>query len=184
MSTSASQLENRLTELRTGFDEAFALSPVEVAEDLIELAMIIAGGQRYAIQLRQLAGLEANLKVASLPVDLPGLLGLSAVRGHLVPIFDLASLLGAGPGGQAPRWVALHSGRELIGLGFDEFKGSRRVPSQALGAQDSAPGQQVIRVESGLVHVVDVPAVISRIAQARPTEPSTNSERERKSDAK
>lgn len=184
MRTNVSQLENRLTELRTGFDGAFALSPVEVADNLIELAMIVAGGQRYAIQLRQLSGLEANLRITSVPADLPGLLGLSAVRGHLVPVFDLASLLGASPSGQAPRWVALHFGREFIGLGFDEFEGSRRVPSQALGVQDSAPGQQVIRVESGLVHIVDVPAVISRIAQARPTEPITDSERERKSDAK
>jgi chemotaxis signal transduction protein len=103
------------------------------------------------------------------PAELPGLLGLSAVRGHLVPVFDLASLLGAGSHSQAPRWVALHEGKELLGLAFDEFEGTEGVPIGVLDAQDSPPGQeaQAIRVRSGLVHLVDLPAVISRISEKK-----------------
>jgi len=89
MSVSSSDLEMRLTDLKTSFDQAFALPPSALVQDLTELAMIIVGGQRFAIQFGQLAGLEAKLQIVHVPSELPGLLRLRAIRGNLVPILDL-----------------------------------------------------------------------------------------------
>ncbi|MBI5684196.1 MAG: chemotaxis protein CheW [Verrucomicrobia bacterium] len=136
---------------------------------MIEFALIVAGGQRYAIRIRELAGLEVNRKIAPVPAAMRGLLGLSAVQGQLVPVFDLAALLGAGARASTPRWMALHRGKELVGLAFDEFEGSRRVAAQAVHELASAPEQarmsrQAIRVDSALIHVLEISSLAAAIA--------------------
>ena len=158
-----------LEELRRTFDEAFALPPLQVPEDLTEFALLVLGKQRYAIRISQLVGLEVDRKVEPLPAEVRGLLGLSAVKGQLVPVFDLAALVGSMAGSSTPRWMALHRDKELVGLAFDEFAGSHRVPARAVHALESASKQnpwnrQVVEMEAGLVPVLDVSLLVSSIA--------------------
>jgi purine-binding chemotaxis protein CheW len=171
-----SDLGQRLAELRRVFDETFALPPPQPAQAQLEFALVVAGGERYAIRMSELAGLEVNRKTVPMPAGPRGLLGLSAVQGQLIPVFELAALLGAGGRGGAPRWLALHRSQELVGLAFDEFLGSRRLPAEAVHALDPAPGRaplsrQAIQVDSGLVHVLDLPLIVSAVALNRKEEP-------------
>jgi len=164
-----SDFEQHLADLRREFDAAFARPPAQKPQDLIELAFIAANGQRYAIRISELAGLEVNRKIVPVPAEVRGLLGLSAVEGQLVPVFELAALLGGGSRGATPRWIALHRGKELVGLAFDEFEGTRRVPVQALHAaapsQEQSPlSRQTVELDLGLVNVLDVPSIVSGIA--------------------
>lgn len=168
--------ERHLAELRRVFDETFALPPPQPAQARTEFALVVAGGQRYAIRMSELAGLEVNRKIVPMPEGPRGLLGLSAVQGQLIPVFELAVLLGAGARGGAPRWIALHRSQELVGLAFDEFQGSCRLPANALHplepAQERAPlSRQAIQVDSGLVHVLDLPLLVSALAPGRKEKP-------------
>jgi purine-binding chemotaxis protein CheW len=171
-SENTSGFERHLAELRRAFDETFALPPPQRPQAQIEFVLVVAGGERYAIRMSELAGLEVNRKIVPLPGGPRGLLGLSAVQGQLIPVFELAALLGAGARGGAPRWLALHRSQELIGLAFDEFQGSRRLPPDAIHALEPAPEQtplsrHAIRVDSGLVHVLDLPLIVSAVALNR-----------------
>jgi chemotaxis signal transduction protein len=162
--------ERRLAELRAAFDEAFALPPPPPVQAQTEFALVVAGAGRYAIRMSEMAGLEVDRKIVPMPEGPHGLLGLSAVEGQLIPVFELGALLGGGERGGAPRWIALHRGQELVGLAFDEFQGSRRVASEAVHELEPTTertllSHQAIQVDSGLVHVLDLGLVVAGVAR-------------------
>lgn len=171
MTQGIDNIERRLAALRKDFDEAFASPPPEARPGEVEFLRITAGGQFFAIRIAGLAGLEADLKIVPLPVASPGLLGLGAIRGQLVAVFDLAAILGAGGRTQPPRWTALVRDRELIALAFDGFQGSCRVHEQDVHSLELAPEKvhltrQAIGVDGRWIHVVDLAAVIASIRKA------------------
>lgn len=162
------ELDRRLTELRRDFDEAFALPFTPKVDELVKVLLIMAGGQRYAIRISELAGLEVNRRIVPVPASLPGLRGLSAVRGQLVPVFELAALLGGGSAASAPRWLALPRGIEPVGLGFEEYLGYSQVEAQAMHSleltSELAPlSRQTIQVNCERVHLLDLPVIVSNI---------------------
>lgn len=61
------------------------------------------------------------------------LLGVSLIRGQVVPVVDLASLTGFGGAGVAARYVTLDLGQRQVALAVDEVVGVRRLPAAALG---------------------------------------------------
>jgi purine-binding chemotaxis protein CheW len=184
MTPGSDDVHGRLAELRSAFDAAFAAPGVEPQHEWVEFLVIVAGGQRYALRLAELAGLQVDRKVVPVPVDGPALLGLCSVRGHLVPVFDLAALLGTRVPPASPRWIALHRDTEVIGLAFDGLHETRRVATRDVRPRDSAPedtdaassqeraaaartlSRHAIRVDGRVIHVLDVPAVVSTIRQA------------------
>lgn len=164
-------MEQRLKELRSAFDDAFASPPGQAQADWVELLLINVGDQTYAIGLSDLSGLEVNRKIISMPLETPGLLGLCAVQGQLVPVFDLAAILGTGSRKETPHWLVLHRDRELIGLAFDESLGARRVAAQEVHSLEPAAEQvhltrEAIQIDGRAIHVVDMAAVASNIRQA------------------
>jgi chemotaxis signal transduction protein len=165
-------LEARAAQLRSAFDNAFALPLEQPQADGVELLIVSAGGQLYAMRTRELAGIEVDRKVVPLPATAPELLGLCAAQGELVPVFELAAVLGAPAAKSTPRWIALHRDKELVALAFDELRESRRVAERDLSALELAAGQSslsrhAIRIESGVIHVLDMAAVISSLRQSQ-----------------
>jgi chemotaxis signal transduction protein len=150
-------VDQRLAELRSAFDDTFARPLAQPPRDWVEFVLVVAGGHRYAIRISELAGLEVDRTIVPLPLEAPGLLGLAAVHGGLVPVFELAAILGGDRAKTPARWLALHRDTALIALAFDELEESRRVPVQDVS--------QAIQTDSGVVHVVDLPSVISKIRQ-------------------
>ncbi|XYI00071.1 chemotaxis protein CheW [Sorangium sp. So ce1128] len=57
--------------------------------------------------------------------------GLSIVRGTLLPIVDLAALLGS-EGGQGRRLILVRAGERHLALAVDEVLGIRRLDDEAL----------------------------------------------------
>jgi hypothetical protein len=151
----------RLAALREEFDGSFG-QPVRPPDaEHAELLTLRAGGRRYALRLAQTSGLHPDRSVTPLPGPLPALLGLAGFGGTIVPVFDLAALLGhpapdrppagrpapdrtaTGPAapdrpaaGRAaldrPRWLVLAAGAPPLALGFTELDGHVRVPVTAI----------------------------------------------------
>jgi chemotaxis signal transduction protein len=121
--------------MREEFDGSFALPARDGATESADLLAIGVHGDGFALRVLDIAGIAAGKKILPLPGAPAALLGLSGIRGALVPVWDLATLLGYGVGGvtrREPRWLVLGPGEAPWALAFEEFEGYFRVPRSDL----------------------------------------------------
>jgi purine-binding chemotaxis protein CheW len=107
-----------------------------------------------------MSGLVADRAVTRLPGSPPDLLGVVGLRGHLVPVYDLALVLSRPrPATAAPRWLVLAAGTPALALAVDDVDGHLRVPRDAIAEPESAATPAVVRTARGPLPVIDIPAV-------------------------
>lgn len=119
----------RVAALRAGFDGGFAEAPREAdgpERAWIDLLLVRIGAEAYAIRSTDIASIHAGLVVSPMPTRDPAFLGLTTLRNALVPVFDLAALLGIAATG-APRWCVLSPGEAPLGFSFAAFDGHARI---------------------------------------------------------
>lgn len=127
---SGDAFKSNLLELRTSFDDAFTrrATPADAAhEDLLDLR---AGDVDYVISVKGLAGLRQATAPLRVPTQVPAFRGIVRERSQLLPVFDLAALLGGTPADSA-RWLLLPRAAP-IALAFDAFAGHRRIKTSAI----------------------------------------------------
>ncbi|GIF37048.1 chemotaxis protein CheW [Actinoplanes xinjiangensis] len=166
----------RVTRLRDDFDRSFA-EPARVFDDEnIELLAVRAGDRPYAIRLAQASGVHPERPVTALPTTVGALLGVAGYAGVVVPVYDLAALLGH-PIPQRPRWLLLTAGAPPLTLAFHELERHLRVPATDViaGTVDSAGRHGclhgMVRLADGNRPIVDVPAtreLVHQLAGHRP----------------
>jgi chemotaxis signal transduction protein len=168
---------DQLARVRREFDESFARAPSVVPEAHDPFLKIVVHARPYAVRLVEIRGLLADRTVVPLPGPTPELLGLTAVRGAVVPVYDLGALLGHPPVAGVPRFLLLAGDAEPVGLGFDRFDGYALVARSRL----SAPRAESARSHCGEVAdfgdearpVVSIPSIqgtiTERVAAMRPT---------------
>jgi purine-binding chemotaxis protein CheW len=172
---STAPLGARAAALRRAFDQSFSAPPAAVAAAREDLLAIRAGGEAYALRLAELAGVAAGRRITPLPTAVAGLRGLVGLRGRLVPVWDLAALLGH-PAPEAPRWLALVGGERSLGLAFEGFDGYLRVAREAIAPDPAAPSvhggdsareralvREVVRLDAAVRPLVHLPAVVAAI---------------------
>lgn len=168
------RLAARLTTYREAFDYAFAKPADAPRENLVDVLLFRLGSAAFAARLSQLNGLRTFNRVVPMPGSSPLLLGIIGVRGEIIPVFSLASLLGCSADGSG-HWLALCNGTEPVGLAFDEFLGLHRVRSADLYSEKASGGEQhareMARCGSRVVPVIDIDSIIHQIRR------STNSGR-------
>jgi len=171
MSVGQSHFAERAAELRREFDRGFA-EPVRLeAVSEVNLLTIRIGAQPHAIRLSEVAGLFADKKVTRVPGCHPALRGIAGFRGALLPVYDLALLLGHG-GVQAPRWLVIAAGAP-VALAFEAFVGQVRVPStdilpRAARADLPAHARDVVRTQDFVGPIMHLPSVLDAIKALRP----------------
>ena len=158
--TAPDAVADRIAALRTEFDGSFG-QPVRPPDaEHAELLTLRAGGRRYALRLAQTSGLHPDRPVRPLPGPLPALLGLAGFGGTIVPVYDLAALLGH-PAPDRPQWLVLAAGAPPLALAFSELDGHVRVPATAV-VTDGQAGPDGVRgmvaLPGGTRPLVDVPA--------------------------
>jgi chemotaxis signal transduction protein len=156
------------------FDQSFAApvrAPLAEMDDWLALR---AGGDPHALRLAELAGLCADRPIVPLPARPPELLGIAGIRNALVPVFDLAVLLGY-PAAPAPRWLVLVRGPQRVALAFETFEGHVRLPRDRV---TSDAGSSVRRHLRGALHadavrpIIDVASLLEAIARRARPEPA------------
>ncbi len=162
------QFELRPAELRLAFDQSFAAAPQAELLEFEDLLAIGVDGDHYAIRLSEISGLFVDKTVARLPSPLSQLRGIAALRGALVPVYDLRALLGYSAG-ESPRWLVV-AARTPVGLAFDAFDSHLRMPSTAIAAAESAEHsrqhiREVLRSEERAWPIVSMASLIEAIAR-------------------
>jgi purine-binding chemotaxis protein CheW len=160
---------NRVAQLRAGFDLAFSRPPREHEERFVELLAIRVAGRPHAVRLSQTCGLYCDRPVTPLPGPVPALLGLAGFSGTIMPVYDLAALIGiraaiAGPAGAVPRWLVATAGTPPVALAFEQLDGHVRVPEEAIVTETEAHGRVrcllgMVPLPDGTRPIIDVPSV-------------------------
>jgi len=126
----------RLEELHRAFDLGFSepMRPREAEPE--DLLAIEVAGHPYALRIRELLGLFVERRITPLPAAPVELLGLAAVRGELVAVYDLASLLGYGRG-QDPQFLVVGRGQS-VAYAFATLQGHTRVAKSEIATSEHA----------------------------------------------
>ena len=161
-------VQGTATGLRQAFDQSFALPPQHASQELEGLLTIRVGGDPFAVRLRDIAGIVKGRIVVPVPNATPDLLGLAGIRGGVVPVFALASILGYRQASGSPRWMILCGSDEPIALAFSDFEGYVGLPKSALHADETlrATRQHVSETastEAGARAVINIPLVVATI---------------------
>jgi purine-binding chemotaxis protein CheW len=153
---------DRLAGVREDFDRSFAEPARRHDAEYAELLAVRAGGRPYALRLSQTSGLYPERSVTPLPGPLAALLGVAGFGGTIVPVYDLAALLGH-PVPDRPRWLVLVTGTPPLALAVHELDGHVRVPAGSIiteAATGTAHGclHGLVPLAGGTRPIVDLPA--------------------------
>jgi chemotaxis signal transduction protein len=152
----------RLSALRIGFDSGFTLPLLEQTQELLDVLMIRVGSSPYALRLAELAALEADRTITPVPSDQSELLGVAGVRGAVVAVFDLGSVLG-GPRPEATRWLVLAKSAPLA-FAFSAFERQLSLrPDELASSAPDHGGSQVVTRDGINVPLLDLPALVARL---------------------
>jgi len=159
-------MSSQSAELRRAFDAAFALparAPDETLEDVIAIRV---GAEDYVVRGRELSGIAENRKLSPVPSSAPDLLGLVSVRGLLVPVFGLPSLLGYAADSEPLRWLLLVGTDEPLALAFHALTGFSRLPKSAFSpAEGPGKARETVSFEGQVRVVIGVPALVASIRE-------------------
>jgi hypothetical protein len=123
-------MDPRVLRLSRDFDSMFSgtVPPVPAAGGMF-LALRV-GGDPYALAMAEISGLSRGRRIAALPHAPQGLRGLCGLRGTLLPVWDLAVLLGYA--GEAAPWQVQASDTVPWALAFGHFEGTLNLPLESL----------------------------------------------------
>ncbi len=129
----------------------------------------------YAIRLRDVRGLMGGRAIVAVPSPAPALLGIASVRSEIVPVYDLAGLLGGGApdaGAAARPWLLLVHAPAPAALAFARFDGHARLPAGAAPSGGPAPARTTVQIAGHSRAVIDLDvleAAIRRQTQTKET---------------
>lgn len=137
---------------------------------LDQLAVLLAGGERYAVDLASVDRVHPVAAVTPLPGLRPPWAGLVALRGELLPALDVPAYLGRaslpGPGGgpaAAYCAVVAHGGLRVALLSDQAVTLMPRPVGGLSGplAPVPAPAGAVVGVTGDLVTILDVASILA-----------------------
>lgn len=159
-------------ELAREFDDSFARAAAPPADADISVLLIRIGSARYAVRLSQLSGVFAHSAVTHVPGAPPAMLGLTALRGAIVPVYDLAALLGQSPV-VASRSLLVAAARP-VALAVELVESCAAVPVASLRAAAAGHATEMVRIDDDTLPVLSVDSVLESIAgPASPDPPRT-----------
>jgi purine-binding chemotaxis protein CheW len=162
--------------LRRAFDETFAVQPAVVTTTTEDMLSIRIGGDSYAVRLTETSGLYADRTIVPAPSLAPELLGVAALRGQFVAIYDLGAFLGYRTG-NTPRWFMIARGSNTLGLAFEILEAHVRVPQSSHAATGIESREHVrgsIRIGDSFRPIIHIASVLEAIAKRAPAGTSHN----------
>jgi chemotaxis signal transduction protein len=158
-----------LDALRSAFDSGFATEPTAPPEH-VDLIVVRAAGASFAVRVAELTGVVPCHAVTPLPCDDATALGIAAVRGVALPVYDLAASLGRGTS-SSNRWMLLTAGSDRVALAFEEIEQYVRAPRDGFaraaphGGSIALVPTEVARVGGALWPVISIADFLKRLEE-------------------
>ena len=156
-----------VADARREFDSSFTV-PAVISRKHVHLVVRIRVSDRiFAVKRDELTGISKLKQVLPIPSSASALLGITTVRGTLVPVFDLAAMLGLTSSREQAAWTLLINRATPVGLAFDDFEGQSEVFSGNFF--DGDPPQagsyfhQIAETDAGKLPVLDIAGLLESI---------------------
>jgi chemotaxis signal transduction protein len=160
----------RVETLRRDFDAGFAKEPSGAIVETCDVLAIRVAGEPYAILVEDISELAQGRKIVPLPSRRPDVMGVAAIRGTLVSVHGLASLLGHGSDDARVSWLAVCLRAEGIALAFGRLERLHRVRTGEVSRGDgSSVVQGAVRIDGQSRPIVNVRSIVGTIDGKRPT---------------
>jgi purine-binding chemotaxis protein CheW len=153
-------LEARAQQLRRNFDNSFAELPRSRGNRRQAFLAIGAGQVGWALRMEAVAGIYRRKQITALPGGPAALLGLTNIRGAVIPVYDLRVLLNADGSDAAPSWLVITALPQQIGLAFDRFDGYVQHDGEQVFTDSD---RQTLRTGAQVRAIVDLPALLESI---------------------
>jgi purine-binding chemotaxis protein CheW len=122
------------------------------------------GTERYALPVEQVLELSGPADVTPLPGSRRALRGVWNVRGRILPVVDLAELLGVEPSGRPQRLLVVEDGGRRAGLAIDELTDVGPLDGERRPAESDLVSEAVL-VDDTLVGVLDLGRLLALVEQ-------------------
>jgi chemotaxis signal transduction protein len=156
-------------ELRAAFDESFSRETDRDGEAPQELLLIRVNETEMALRVRDTARIMRCPPLTVMPSRNRALAGLAGVRGALVAVYGLSSLVGDARPSRIGGWIVLCAADKSVALQFDELVAYVRVSAADIHraeARDSGAGAEAARIGDVHVNLIRVPELIDDIRRA------------------
>jgi len=117
------------------------------------------GGEQYGVPVEDVLEVADAGEIVPVPGSGPALLGVRNLRGQVLPVVDLAAVLGLPRTATPGRVVVVADGGRAAGLGVDSVKGVEPLPEGGEEA-DSPHLTAAAVVDSALIGLVNVTSVL------------------------
>jgi len=169
MSSEASRIAESAKALQNAFDQTFAGTQALEAIPFEDVLGVRIGADPLALRLSEGAGLFVDRKIVPVPSPARELLGIVALRGIIVPVYDLGAILGY-PYSSAPRWLLLTRGTTPVGLAFEAFEVHVRVPQASFAKSEASSTARehlrgAVQVGGIMRPIIRIDSVIKAIAR-------------------
>ena len=122
------------------------------------------GRETYAFPVENVLEVAELDGLTPVPGTRAGVLGVRNFHGQVLPVFDLARVLGLSQGELAPRLIVVDHGGCLAGFAVDEVTDVAPITGR-LEAAESAYLTHAVLEDGGLVGLVDVDGVFEALAK-------------------
>jgi chemotaxis signal transduction protein len=120
---------------------------------------LAVGGENYALPVDRVLEVADYTGVAPVPGAAPSVLGVRNLRGAVLPVLDLATVLGLARAGAPERIVVTEHAGRTAGLAVDSVVGVEPLP-EATEPAESPYLTGASLADGALVGMVDVGAVL------------------------
>jgi purine-binding chemotaxis protein CheW len=123
------------------------------------------GGEHYALPVEDVLEVVPLGQLTPVPGAVEPFMGVQNLRGEVLPVIDLAGLLGVASDSDPQRIVVAQSGALRAGFAVTTVAGVSELPAPATPADHPALAGAAL-VDGNLVGMVDVPAALASLAGA------------------
>jgi purine-binding chemotaxis protein CheW len=124
---------------------------------------VVAGGEHYALPVEAVLEITEIGQVTPVPGAPSGVLGVRNLRGQVIPVIDLATVLGLSGEVESERIVVTEDGdlRAALAVTSTDDVGELGAATEEV---ESPYLSGAILVEDALVGIVDVPALLAAVS--------------------
>jgi len=124
---------------------------------------VVAGGEHYALPVDAVLEIAELGQVTPVPGAPSGVLGVRNLRGQVIPVIDLATVLSLSGDAESERIVVTEDGdlRAALAVTSTDDVGELGTATEEV---DSPYLSGAILAEDALVGIVDVPALLAAVA--------------------